>query len=56
MKTVLVSNQWYDLRIDVLGSNCLVYLNGTLKNNATGTDHLNAGQIGFMTYTDSLRD
>ncbi len=45
--------QWYNLRIDALGSNYLVYLDSTLKNSISDTDHLNSGQIGFMTYTTS---
>ncbi|MFX1522413.1 MAG: NosD domain-containing protein, partial [Promethearchaeota archaeon] len=49
---VLNAGQWYDLKIDVLGSSYLVYLDGILKNNLTDTDHLNAGQIGLMTWTN----
>ncbi|MHA2282197.1 MAG: NosD domain-containing protein [Promethearchaeota archaeon] len=49
---VLIAGQWYDLKIEVLGSNYLVYLNGILKNNLTDNDHLNAGQIGLMTWTN----
>ncbi|MFX0030094.1 MAG: NosD domain-containing protein, partial [Candidatus Hermodarchaeota archaeon] len=52
-ESVLVDGQWYDLKIDVLGSNYLVYLDGLLKNNVTDSDHLNAAQIGLMTWTMS---
>ncbi|MHA2400568.1 MAG: NosD domain-containing protein, partial [Promethearchaeota archaeon] len=51
-ENVLNAGQWYDLKIDVLGSNYLVYLDGILKNNLTDTDHLSAGQIGLMTWTN----
>ncbi|MFX0049114.1 MAG: NosD domain-containing protein, partial [Candidatus Hermodarchaeota archaeon] len=50
-ETVLNAGQWYDLKIDILGSHYLVYLDGILKNNVTDSDHLNAGQIGLMTWT-----
>ncbi|MFW9820657.1 MAG: NosD domain-containing protein, partial [Candidatus Thorarchaeota archaeon] len=52
-ESVLMDSQWYHLKIEVLGSNYLVYLNGILKNNITDTDHLNPGQIGLMTWTTS---
>ncbi|MFX0001381.1 MAG: NosD domain-containing protein, partial [Candidatus Hermodarchaeota archaeon] len=51
-ENVLIAGQWYDLKIEVLGSNYLVFLNGILKNNLSDTDHLNAGQIGLMTWTN----
>ncbi|MFX1432021.1 MAG: NosD domain-containing protein, partial [Promethearchaeota archaeon] len=50
-ESVLMDSQWYHLKIEVLGSNYLVYLNGILKNNITDIDHLNPGQIGLMTWT-----
>ncbi|MDX1798599.1 MAG: NosD domain-containing protein, partial [Candidatus Lokiarchaeia archaeon] len=50
-ETVLIDSQWYDLKIEVLGSQYLVYLNGILKNKLIDSDHLNAGQIGLMTWT-----
>ncbi|MFX1346419.1 MAG: right-handed parallel beta-helix repeat-containing protein, partial [Promethearchaeota archaeon] len=53
LESVLIDSLWYDLKIEVLGSHYLVYLNGILKNNITDTDHLNASQIGLMTWTTS---
>ncbi len=47
----MIDSQWYDLKIEILGSQYLVYLNGILKNKITDTDHLNPGQIGLMTWT-----
>ncbi|MFX1596664.1 MAG: NosD domain-containing protein, partial [Promethearchaeota archaeon] len=52
-EVVLVNNQWYNLRIEALGSQYLVYLNDILKNSLVDADHLNASQIGFMTWTTS---
>jgi len=49
---VLINDRWYNLRIDALGSHYLVHLNGLLKNEIIEEDHLNAGHIGFMTWTD----
>jgi len=50
---VLINNRWYDLKIEALGSQFLVFLDGILKNSITDTDHLSASQIGFMTWTTS---
>ncbi|MFW9897371.1 MAG: DUF2341 domain-containing protein, partial [Candidatus Thorarchaeota archaeon] len=50
----LIKDNWYDLRIEMLGNHYDIYLNDTLKNSVTNNDHLNPGQIGFMTYTDQL--
>ncbi|MFX1328600.1 MAG: DUF2341 domain-containing protein, partial [Promethearchaeota archaeon] len=52
-ESVLNYDQWYDLRIDSLGSEHWVYLNNSLKNYIDDDSHLNAGKIGFMTYTTS---
>ncbi|MFW9772079.1 MAG: NosD domain-containing protein, partial [Candidatus Thorarchaeota archaeon] len=53
LESVLNDNQWYNLKIEMLGPQYLVYLNGILKNNITDSDHLIAGQIGLMTWTNS---
>ncbi|MHA1884972.1 MAG: family 16 glycoside hydrolase, partial [Promethearchaeota archaeon] len=53
-ESVLSTNIWYDLRIEMLGNQYDVYLNDSLKNSVTNSDHLNAGQIGFMTWTNNL--
>ncbi|MHA2284104.1 MAG: DUF2341 domain-containing protein, partial [Promethearchaeota archaeon] len=50
----LIEDNWYDFRIEMLGNQYDVYLNDSLKNSVTNTDHLNPGQIGFMTYTNQL--
>jgi parallel beta-helix repeat protein len=52
-ENVLDYEIWYNLRIEILGPRYLVYLDDMLKNNATDFDHLNAGQIGFMTWTET---
>jgi hypothetical protein len=52
---VLINDRWYKLRIDAFGSNHLVYLDDVLKNKIIEEEHLNAGQIGFMTWTDSAK-
>ncbi|MFX0003404.1 MAG: family 16 glycoside hydrolase [Candidatus Hermodarchaeota archaeon] len=49
----LVPDQWYNFRLDVLGSQYLIYLDGTLKINTTDTDHLSSGEFGLITYTTS---
>jgi hypothetical protein len=53
-ESVLSTDIWYDLRIEMLGNQYYVYLNDSLKNSVTNSDHLNAGQIGFMTWTSNL--
>jgi len=50
---VLINNRWYNLRIDALGSHFLVYLDDLLKIEIIHKDHLSAGRIGFMTWTDN---
>ncbi|MHA2343272.1 MAG: DUF2341 domain-containing protein, partial [Candidatus Hodarchaeales archaeon] len=50
----LSKNNWYDLKIEMLGNQYDVYLNDTLKNSATDSNHLSESQIGFMTWSDEL--
>ncbi|MEJ2248623.1 MAG: right-handed parallel beta-helix repeat-containing protein [Candidatus Lokiarchaeota archaeon] len=52
-ESALKNDTWYNLRIDLLGSIYKVFLDGVLKNYINDTDHLNIGQIGFMTWTSS---
>ncbi|MFW9829017.1 MAG: DUF2341 domain-containing protein, partial [Candidatus Thorarchaeota archaeon] len=52
-ESVLIDSQWYHLKIEILGSQYLVYLNDILKNNISDVDHLSPGQVGLMTWTTS---
>ncbi|MFW9784540.1 MAG: DUF2341 domain-containing protein, partial [Candidatus Heimdallarchaeota archaeon] len=47
----LVSDQWYNLKVDAIGSQYKIYLDDQLRIEDTDTSHLNAGQIGFLTWT-----
>ncbi|MFX1233111.1 MAG: DUF2341 domain-containing protein [Promethearchaeota archaeon] len=47
----LVSDQWYNLKVEALGSRFKIYLDDQLRIDNTNTSHLNAGQIGFLTWT-----
>ncbi|MFX0135923.1 MAG: DUF2341 domain-containing protein [Candidatus Hodarchaeota archaeon] len=49
----LVSDQWYNLKVDALGSRYKIYLDGELRIDDTDTSHLNAAQIGFLTHTSA---
>lgn len=49
----LVSDQWYNLKVDALGSRYKIYLDDELRIDDTDTSHLNAAQIGFLTHTSA---
>lgn len=45
--------QWYDLRVDVVGNNCLCWLNGELQINYTAKRPLD-GYVGLWTKADAV--
>ena len=47
----LVVNQWYILKVDAIGSDYKIYLDGVKRIEDTDNSHLGATQIGFLTWT-----
>ncbi|MFX1530578.1 MAG: DUF2341 domain-containing protein [Promethearchaeota archaeon] len=47
----LISDQWYDLKIESIGNHHKIYLDGLLRIDEIHNDHLDYTQIGFLTWT-----
>jgi hypothetical protein len=47
----LVSNQWYKLKIESIGSHHKIYLDDILRIDTTHNDHLSNNEIGFLTWS-----
>jgi len=51
-ETNLVNDQWYNLKVDTLGSRHKIYLDEELRIDDIDESHLSAAQIGFLTWTN----
>jgi photosystem II stability/assembly factor-like uncharacterized protein len=49
------ANQWYDLRVEVVGDNIKIYVNNILKIDYTDPEPLLSGSIAFETLDDQAR-
>ena len=47
----LVSDQWYNLKIESIGNHHKIYLDDVLRIDTTDNDHLNSNEIGLLTWS-----